>query len=177
MPLRVLVGGIKTCQQCGGLYTGGTPLCGGCYFASLPIPTPPQVPRNRTERRALEKREAKAGGRASRTAQPPVRGVLAKDSRLDAHLPRTVQQNGIRPKQKKHLIQPTKRNLDAGYQPASPAMSVCYFCFRQIERDRMKTHLREVHGRDPYGAPLPQPDSQGSIFAFSGGLPSLGKSR
>jgi len=176
---------IQTCKQCGRLYTGSTSLCLICVIRSTAAsassapsqPAPSQASKNRAERRALAKREAKAERRVSQIAQPPVYEVLSRDCRPKAQLPRTTHQKDIKPNRKKQLIQPGKRTLDAGSQPASPAVSVCHFCFFQIERDRMKTHLREAHGRDPYGSPLPQPDGKGSVFAFSGGLPSLGKRR
>jgi hypothetical protein len=176
--VSVHMAGIKTCQQCCGLYTGRTPLCAGCYFASLPVPSLSPVPKSRAERRALAKREAKAERRSIVAAQRVTREAwIQEQGGAFQQAPSPVKEKNANPKQQKQLSQPVKRNCDSAAKVAVPAVSICYFCSQRVERDRMKTHLREAHRRDPYGAPIPESVGEGSIFAFSGGLPSLGKRR
>ena len=186
---------IKTCQQCGGLYTGDTPLCAGCYFARF-APADTQttsgsVPSlSRAERRALERNGLKA---AKRTRQQPFIVTSVSDS-SSSHKPE-------RPKKQKKPkaprpaprslanqrtavnaapIVPVPRPTSTGPQPRivpSPEVgTICPLCGMRVPPRQLLEHKQRVHGEKTVVPSPAQPHKENQwVSIVSGGLPSLGK--
>ena len=189
---------IKTCKQCGGLYTGGTPLCAGCYFASfapaaIPDCSAPEKTMSRAERRTLEKEQAKA---ARRTAnQRPTNNEAAVESERPLPGPRRPPKAGSPPASRRT---PSPRSNQHPAIKAAPAIplantegaaarsprraptpetgTVCPLCGVRVPPRQMLEHKQRIHGETPVVPSPAQPyrDNQW-VSVVSGGLPSLGK--
>jgi hypothetical protein len=82
-----MASGIKTCPNCGGLYTGATDKCLGCIFRSH-APSLPLVKLSRAERRAAERvRSARPVQEADTIAAPVQRSHPYKKKPQKKHKP------------------------------------------------------------------------------------------
>jgi hypothetical protein len=163
---------IKTCERCGGLYTGSTPICAGCYFASLPksingmSPLAP-APLSRAERRALKRNRSKEESRNASQDQP----IFELATRTDLHTRDNEPKDATRPRRQSPHGKPK-----GSKKSPSKAGTVCPLCGLRIPPRQILEHKHRVHG-EAQVVPSPiQPRKENQwVSMVSGGLPSLGK--
>lgn len=176
---------IKICSDCDRFYTGGTPRCPGCYFASLaPVQLPVVQTLTRAQRRALKKKQPKSRRPDEAPRWPKPLSIWPK---RDLNIPVAREAPSADPaslvapfsRQNLPLLQAKSPVDDALLRrpPATPEDGiVCPLCGVRVPPRQMLEHKHQAHGEQQVVPSPAQPHNENRwVHVSSGGLPSLGK--
>ena len=172
---------IKTCDRCGRLYTGRTSCCLSCVIAMhSPVETSlfEPIPKNRAERRELDRKSAKAGAKNGAAHGAAVRQNGSRSSE------RQCNEIAVAPSRTFSVAVVRKAQasqdhpLNASDKPNFKVKKglICPLCGNRVAFRKILDHKELLHGEQKILPSPVQPHRKGQwVSVVSGGLPSLGK--